>query len=89
MKCWHIEALFSKIYFPEYVSLFAEIETIDSLDELITTKTVASFLEKYYKVKMQELWGNLGVATLFWLKYIDTIVNLYQLQYAVYANKSL
>ena len=35
-----------KTYFPEYVSLFVEIEIIDtnvSLDERINTKTVASF----------------------------------------------
>ena len=81
--------LFIKTYFPEYVSLFAEIETIDNLDELITTKTVAFFLEKYSKVKTQELWGNLGVANLFWLKYNNAIVNLYHLQHAVYANNSL
>ena len=49
-----------KTYFPEYVSLFVEIEIIDtigSLDELINTKTVASFGEKYHEIKMQELKG--------------------------------
>ena len=91
-KHWNVEALFIKTYLPEYVSLFAEIETIDtigSLDEFITTKTVAFFLEKYHEVKMQNLKGNLGAATLVWLKYINIIVNLNQLQYAVYANNSL
>ena len=49
-----------KTYFPEYVSLFVEIEIIDtnvSLDERINTKTVASFWEKYHEVKMQQLKG--------------------------------
>ena len=52
---WNIEALFIKTCLPEYVSLFANIETIDtigSLDKLMNTKTVASFLEKYEEVKM-------------------------------------
>ena len=38
---WGIEALIIKTYLPEYVSLFAAIETIDtigSFDELINTK---------------------------------------------------
>ena len=38
---------------------------------------------------MQNSKGYLGVAVLFWLKYIDIIVNLYQLQFGVYVNNSL
>ena len=51
VKHWNTEALFIETNFPEYVSLFAGIETIDtigSLDELINTKTGASFLEKFH-----------------------------------------
>ena len=65
------------------------IETIGSLNELINTKTVASFLEQYDKVKMQKVKGKLGAAALFWLKYINIIETLYQLQLAVYSNNSL
>ena len=55
VKHWNIESMFIKTCLPEYVSLFADIETIDtigSLDKLMNTKTVASFLEKYEEVKM-------------------------------------
>ena len=38
---------------------------------------------------MQNSKGYLGVAVVFWLKYIDIIVNLYQLQFGVYVNNSL
>ena len=38
---------------------------------------------------MQNSKGYLGVAVLFWLEYIDIIVNLYQLQFGVYVNNSL
>ena len=51
LKHW----LFIKTCSPEYVSLFGDIETIDtigSLDELMNTKPVASFIEKYEEVEM-------------------------------------
>ena len=51
VKHWNTEALFIETNFPEYVSLFTGIETIDtigSLDELMNTKTGASFLEKFH-----------------------------------------
>ena len=65
------------------------IETIGSLNELINTKTVASFLEQDDEVKMQKVMGKLGAAALFWIKYINIIETLYQLQLAVYSNNSL
>ena len=48
-------------------------------------EVVASFLEKYNKVKLQELKEKLGVSQ-FWVKYIYMIETIYQLQFAIYSN---
>ena len=85
MKYW----LFIKTYLPEYIRLLADMEkmnTIGSLEELINAKIVFSFLDKYHVVKMQELKEKLGAVVLVWLKYINLIETLYQLQFLVYTN---
>ena len=48
-------------------------------------EVVASFLEKYSKVKLQELKEKLG-GSQFWVKYIYMIETLYELQFAIYSN---
>lgn len=63
-----------------------KMNTIGSLEELINAKIVFSFLDKYHVVKMQELKEKLGAVVLFWLKYINLIETLYQLQFLVYTN---
>lgn len=63
-----------------------KMNTIGSLEELINAKIVFSFLDKYHVVKMQELKEKLGAVVLVWLKYINLIETLYQLQFLVYTN---
>ena len=90
-KClWSIDYLLKPLHDNE--GLFTVIETIDNignLHELINTKIVASFFEKNHEVKMQKFKGKLGVTAQFWLKYINMIETLYQLQFAVYTNNLL
>ena len=63
-----------------------KMNTIGSSEELINAKIVFSFLDKYHVVKMQELKEKLGAVVLVWLKYINLIETLYQLQFLVYTN---
>ena len=57
------QTLFIKIYLPEYESLITDIEAVDaaeSLNQISNKEVFASFLEKYHKVKLQGLKGELG-----------------------------
>ena len=69
--------------------MIADIERVDTEESLIqisNIEVVASFSEKYSEVKLQVLKEELRVTAHFWLKYIDMIETLYQLQFAIYTN---
>lgn len=59
-------------------------EAIESFNQISNTEVVASLLGKYHESKLQGLQGQLSVTAQFWLKYIDIIKALYQLQLSIY-----
>lgn len=59
-------------------------EAMKSFNKISNREVVASFLGKYHESKLQGLQGQLSVIVQFWLKYIDIIKTLYQLQLSIY-----